>query len=129
MQTLDGLMTEIEEAATLPGVVKNDRLARLRDMRDELTEALDEVDTRIADVEALVEDADVDVTLAVSRLRATATIRDELIEAGTITEAEADEDGVFSHADLDAMEREGLLESAARELVTSGKLALDDPED
>lgn len=125
MEALDTLMTEIEEASTEQGVARDERLARLRSIREDLSEALDDVDARIADVEAST-DGQVDVTLAISRLREAADIRDELIEAGTISAEEADEDGVLSNEDLDAMQEEGILEAAALELVAAGKLKLSD---
>lgn len=125
MRTLDDLMTEIEEASTEQGLARDERLARLRSIREDLSEAIDDVDARIEDVEAST-DEQVDVTLAISRLRESADIRDELIEAGTISTEEADEDGVLSNADLDAMQQEGILEAAALELVAAGKLKLSD---
>lgn len=128
MRTLDDLMTEIEEASTEQGVARDERLARLRSIREDLAEALDDVDARIADVEAST-DGQVDVTLAISRLRESADIRDELIEAGTISAQEADEDGVLSNDELNAMQEEGILEAAALELVAAGKLKLSDDDD
>lgn len=125
MRTLDDLMAEIEEASTEQGLARDERLARLRSIREDLAEAIDDVDARIEDVEAST-DGQVDVTLAISRLRESADIRDELIEAGTISAEEADDDGVLSNADLDAMQQEGILEAAALELVAAGKLKLSD---
>lgn len=130
MRTLDDLMTEVEEASTAQGLARDERLARLRSIREDLAEALDDVDARIADVEASsTEEEQVDVVLAISRLREAADIRDELIEAGTINAEEADDDGVLSNADLDAMQEEGILEAAALELVAAGKLVLSDDDD
>jgi polyhydroxyalkanoate synthesis regulator phasin len=125
MRTLDDLMTEIEEASTQQGLARDERLSRLRSIREDLAEAIDDVDARIADVEAST-DGQVDVTLAISRLRESADIRDELIEKGTISAEEADEDGVLSNDELDAMQEEGILEAAALELVAAGKLTLSD---
>lgn len=129
MRTLDEMLTEIEEASTEPGLERADRLARLRSIRDDLAEALDDVDARIADVESAPLEETIDVTRAVSALREQADIRDELIEAGTITAQEADDDGVLSNAELDAMQEEGILEAAALELVAAGKLKLSDDDE
>jgi hypothetical protein len=126
MRTLDEMLTEIEEASTQPGLERADRLARLRSIREDLAEALDDVEARIADVESAPLEETIDVARAVSALREQADIRDELIEAGTITAQEADEDGVLSNAELDAMHEEGILEAAALELVAAGKLKLSD---
>lgn len=131
MKTLDDLLDEIAEAATAEGIERSDRIARLRDMRDELTEAVDDVDAKIAEVEAEEQADAVNTTLAVSMLREAADVRDELIANETVTEGELDESGVWSHAELDSMAEEGILETAARELVAAGKLVLptedDDP--
>lgn len=129
MKTLDDLLDEISEAATAEGIERSDRIARLRDMRSELTEAIEDVDAKIAEVEAAEEADTINTTLAVSMLREAADVRDELVASGTVPESEMEESGVWSHAELDGMQEEGILEAAARELVAAGKLVLDDEDD
>lgn len=126
-ETLDDLKDELEEAATDESLSAADRLARLREIREELVEATSEADRHIKEAEAAENAGAVGAALAVAALRERASLHDELIEQGVLTEADFEAHGVLTHAQLDAMDEEGLLEAAALELVASGKLVVEAP--
>lgn len=121
-ETLDTAREAIREAAEAD-VPAFQRVERLQEIGRELRDAAVEVDEAIREAEAAREDDQLDVGLAVMYLRQRATLTDELVDAGQITEADAVSSGVLRHDDLDAMEDAGLLDAAAHEMVAAGVLS------
>jgi hypothetical protein len=89
-----------------------ERFSKLSALRRPLVDALGELDTYRQSDNNLRE-ADSSSVQEVEWVRQNATIRDELIGLGELTEAVADAMGMLSHAELDRLEEEGLLEEAA----------------
>jgi len=110
----------IEEFTAMTALVEGadtgeptERARALHDLLDSLQSLVTDVKLRLVEAERERETGSVEAQVAIMRLRETATARDEAIEAGTLTEQEADEAGVFSHLDLDWLAEEGLLEAVA----------------
>jgi len=103
---------QIEAAAQRSDIDEVERTALLRSFRDRLVELQGAVARYAADGRALAEAKQVIGYEADEKLRANATIRDQLIERNMATPEELDEMGFFSHADLDKLTEEGLLEEA-----------------
>lgn len=101
------------------------RLDRLRGIRRELEGALADTSAAIEVAEAAYQGEQVNLGLAVVALRERATTGENLLASGSVTEDELAESGILSHADLDALQEENLLEAVAQEWLDSGKLVLD----
>ena len=122
--TLTAARTAIREAADseLPPF---QRVALLGEVKRELEEALSDVDEAIEEAEAARQEDSIEVGLAVLKLRSMATSTEAMLTSGEMTEAEAQDAGLLTHADLDAMEEAGLMEAAANEMMEAGALVPD----
>lgn len=92
----------------------SERHEKLSALRVPLADALGELDTYMAADQGLRE---ADASSAISEvewLRRNASLRDELVRMGELSEEALDEAGVWSHEQLDRLEEEGLLEEAAQ---------------
>jgi hypothetical protein len=114
------LTAQIEAAAQTAD--PNERRAKLRILREEAEAQLGTIDTHLADVDYEREAAVHEFTAKEAAARHNATLREELIRRGISDEASMDDAGLLSHADLDALSEEGLLEHALDVLfpVTEG---------
>lgn len=123
MGTLEEVKAEIEEAATLPDLPVAERITRLEAIREELSEAIDIVDEKLAEAQANPDSQrPADVVVAISALRSRAEMAQEQLDSGSLTEADLTEAGIYTLADLTTFEEEGLLETVASELVADGKI-------
>lgn len=126
MGTLEDYKAEIEEA-TSEDVPLDDRVALLESIREELTSTLDIVNEKLAEAAANPDERrPSDIEFAISHLRDRAEVAQEQLDAGNVTEAELTEAGIFTTRELDALEEEELLETAAQELIEAGKIELPD---
>ena len=118
------LRSEIRSAALDHTVGPTDRHARLTALRRPLMDALGELDRYRADAQNVREAQAGEHAEEVAWARSNASIRDELIEAGEMTAEDADAMGMLSHAELDRLQEEGLLEEAVASLALHWEEAL-----
>lgn len=111
-------ITDIMEA-DIPASQRRDQLLAIQVDLDaasaELAEALEVV-------EAQRDDGKTETEMAIMALRARATQSAELLDSGAVGEEDLAEVGVLSHSDLDDLEEEGLLETAALQMIEAGTL-------
>lgn len=123
MDALEDLRSEIKEAATAEGLSDGDRVTRLESIRDDLQEALDDVEAKIAEAVVNRDSArPADIEIAIAALRSRAEAAQESLDDGSLTEADLTEAGVFTTAELDLLADEDLLEATAQELIEAGKI-------
>lgn len=124
MDALEELRTEISEAVDDTSMQPEERKALLDSLRTDLIAALSEVDSAIAEADV---DPDaprpVSVELAIAAMRARAESVQEVLDAELVTESELTEAGIFTTAELDYLDGEELLETAAQELIDAGRIS------
>jgi len=101
-----------------------DRYAKLSALRSELAPLLGEIDRRRADMQKVKEAEASGQAREVLWARSNASLRETLIERGELDEAVADAMGMLSHAELDRLEEEGLLEEAIMGIARKWEEAL-----
>lgn len=113
MDVFGELRDEIRSVAMDHTLAPAERHEKLTALRGPIADALGELD-RYAAADNNLREADASTPLAeVEWVRRNASLREELIRMGELTESALDEMGVYSHAELDRLEEEGLLEEAA----------------
>lgn len=123
--------TQAAASAAIMDIMEADIAAVER--RNQLLAIQAELDAAAAEVsEALeaVEEAraadHTEVELAIMALRSRATRSEEMLDAGETTREELAEAGLLSHSDLDDLEEEGLLETAALQMLGAGTVSTED---
>lgn len=104
----DKIAVELERITT-DGTSAADRAARLRGVKGQLQDLLGQADRYIADVGKAAQSELSNAARAVLQARARADLREGMIESGHSEEV-LDAEGMLSHAELDRLSEEGLLE-------------------
>lgn len=114
MSPMAGTPTEVQALrALIEGTTGGDARAdtrRLEDLRSDVLALLADIDTRLEGAHVEREAGAVERVLDLAGARRAAAIREELITEGRFTADQLDQMGVFSHDQLDALERDGTLE-------------------
>lgn len=118
---LDELRFEIEEAATDETATPEQRISRLTDLRDRVTDLLGSIDTYIGDDHIGESADDKEIEDALSGLREYADIREEMLRREMATEESLDEAGILSHESLDELAEEDLLRESALPLMAAAR--------
>lgn len=113
IDALDELRAQLRDAVAQPGLTVQDRMFKLRSLRDDLTDLLGACDTYMADMELEREGEFSEMQESVAFVRANADMREAAISRGIATVEEMDALGFLSHAELDALTEEGRLFEAA----------------
>lgn len=122
--TLHELRESIQETADAD-ISYLQRLTRLRAIEQELVEATAEVEKAILDTQKAASAEMEHLQMAAIAVRERATTTERLLAEGTLDQADVDESGLQTHADLDRLEDEGLFDATVQQLVDEGVLGLD----
>lgn len=118
------LREQVEEIQSDPGIDPTEKAQKLQHLRDGLYDLLGTVARYLGDAELGREAQASGATRARLRAFQNATIREALIARGEATAEELDKMGYLSHAELDRLQEEGLLEAKLEELESDAGLVL-----